>query len=682
MNISPEDRIPRHLVWLLVGLSVPFVLIWQMPSIPFLHGKMMPLWLHTSAETFSIIVDMLVFGVAWNAYSDERPGNVLIVAVGLLAVGLLDLAHVLSYRDMPDFVTSSGTEKGINFWLAARFVSVITMLTVALRSWQPFAHRHTRYWLLSGSLALTVVIYWLGLFHQDVWPRTFIEGKGLTPFKIGVEYVLSAILLLTAALFYQKVRSHQDSGITYLFAATVITILSELCFTLYANATDLFNLLGHVYKIVAYICIYHAVFVVSIREPYLKLGRAREELSFQKMLLNAQGEAAMDGILTVDAGGRILWYNRKFLDLWGTPPELLRSGIDGNVLADSVSKVVDAEAFKNKVRHLYEHHDETSRDEIQLKSGKVFDRYSAPVVGDDGVYLGRVWRFHDITEKKHAETELLRHRAHLEELVLERTSEAVDARKEAERANEAKSLFLANMSHELRTPMHAILSFSELGLEKTKESATPIAKLREYFDYIHQSGNRLLALLNDLLDLSKLEAGKMLLHTSPHDLRTLIQQVVGEISILASNKAIVLDTGAVPANLVVACDGARIGQVLNNLLSNAIKSSSPSGTIRISASPVDLPGRGEGDNLLAVLLRVEDEGCGIPEDDLENIFDKFVQSSKTRSGSGGTGLGLSICREIIELHGGTIYAENNPEGGASLIFTLPVEQPKAHKEIA
>lgn len=275
------------------------------------------------------------------------------------------------------------------------------------------------------------------------------------------------------------------------------------------------------------------------------------------------------------------------------------------------------------------------------------------------------------------ESELKVHHDRLEEAVAERTAEAVRAMSEAERANYAKSVFLANMSHELRTPLHAILSFSDLGKNRSVGSADPaIQKLHQHFDRISESGHRLMALFNDLLDLAKLDAGKMSVNFRPCNLKELIAKECKAFELLAKDKAIKLEFESVPAGIVVRCDRDRIGQVMDNLLSNAIKFSPAGSTVKVTAEPIEIPGRRAGDAALAgVAARVRDEGVGIPADEVEAVFDKFVQSSRTVTGAGGTGLGLSICREIIELHGGTIHAERNLERGASLVFTLPLGMP-------
>jgi len=280
----------------------------------------------------------------------------------------------------------------------------------------------------------------------------------------------------------------------------------------------------------------------------------------------------------------------------------------------------------------------------------------------------------DITARKAAEMELKQHRDHLQELVLEQTHDLRLAKEAAEQANHAKSEFLANMSHELRTPLHAILSFSELGHNKA-ESA-PTDKLRGYFDRINTSGNRLLALLNDLLDLSKLEARKMSLQKCAHDLRTMLQEAISEFEALINAGKITLQVQSQTSDItIVEVDPLRIGQVLRNLLSNAIKFTPPGGkiTIRISSAALHHGRRAEDKGTIpAIQVEISDTGIGIPENELESIFDKFVQSSKTNSGAGGTGLGLAICKEIVDMHHGVLVARNNDAGGATFCLTLPI----------
>lgn len=270
--------------------------------------------------------------------------------------------------------------------------------------------------------------------------------------------------------------------------------------------------------------------------------------------------------------------------------------------------------------------------------------------------------------------ELRQHRDHLQEMVDERTARLDAALTQARAANEAKSEFLANMSHELRTPMHAIIGFVELGSKRAEAASDP--KIAQYFQRIDESGQRLLGLIDELLDLSKMDAGHMQLHFAEFDALALITQTAGQLDSLLAARQLRLDIDCQTDQLTITADPGRITQVFCNLLANAIKFSPEAGTIRIEFATAELPrGRRAQDagTQPALAIRVIDQGIGIPESELECIFDKFVQSSATKTGAGGTGLGLAICRAIVAQHRGTIVAHNNHSGnGASFVVTLPM----------
>jgi signal transduction histidine kinase len=250
--------------------------------------------------------------------------------------------------------------------------------------------------------------------------------------------------------------------------------------------------------------------------------------------------------------------------------------------------------------------------------------------------------------------------------------ELVREREKAEAANRAKSEFLANMSHELRTPLHGILSFAAFGLRKVDKA--PREKLRDFFAKIEKVSQVLLVLLNDLLDLAKLDAEKMSFSFQVCDLRTTVASVVDEHISLTSERGIAIAYREPQQPCRASVDSARIQQVLRNLIGNAVKFSPQGGTIDIAL------GRAAG----RIVITVMDEGVGIPEEELEIVFEKFVQSSKTKSGAGGTGLGLAISREIVVAHGGTVRAQNRTTGRGS-VFTVslteaggPQEKDDAH----
>jgi signal transduction histidine kinase/DNA-binding response OmpR family regulator len=268
-----------------------------------------------------------------------------------------------------------------------------------------------------------------------------------------------------------------------------------------------------------------------------------------------------------------------------------------------------------------------------------------------------------LAQSRRDQEELRQYKQHLERLVERRTAELVVARDQALAANHAKSAFLANMSHELRTPLNAILGFSNLlrGRGASEQQ-------RHDLDIINRSGEHLLGLINDVLDVAKVEAGRSELETAPCDLGRLIEDVKNMIEPRASQKGLTLRVERPPIPLFVRADASRLRQVLINLLNNAVKfTDHGSVTLRMNATPVIDTGE------VLLTFEIEDTGEGIATGDQAAIFDAFVQASAAKSHEG-AGLGLTISRRIIELMGGTIQVESAPGQGSRFRTEVKVER--------
>jgi len=234
------------------------------------------------------------------------------------------------------------------------------------------------------------------------------------------------------------------------------------------------------------------------------------------------------------------------------------------------------------------------------------------------------------------------------------------AKEQAEGANRAKSEFLANMSHELRTPLHGILSFADFGRQEASE-AHPDAPYGKYFEQIHEGGSVLLELLNDLLDLARLESNRMVYEKQEFDLIEVTQHLIEEFGGRLRDRNLYVEYRDVRSTLAIVADPLRVAQVIRNVIGNAI---------RFATSVIEVRTTHSEDGRHARIV-VQDDGPGIPAAELDSVFGKFVQSSKTKSGAGGTGLGLAISRQIVADHGGRIWAEN-AEKGAAFHIELPL----------
>jgi len=376
-----------------------------------------------------------------------------------------------------------------------------------------------------------------------------------------------------------------------------------------------------------------------------QLQQSKKELSDSADILQRALDSAHAGTLHFDPATHTLNWDDRSRDIFGLSPSdyektdkfsLLESIVYPDDLYKITSKFKEALEDKTVSNYQIEYRIVLPSNELRWIQGsmKICRDIDGNAISSNGLHF-------DLTERKKSE-----------ESILEKEM--------AEKSNRLKSEFLANMSHELRTPMHGILSFADFGIKKSESASRE--KLLQYFIYIQTSGKRLLTLLNDLLDLSKVEAGKMVLHKQKTDLNIITQTCCTEQQQHLIDSTLNLEFTHSTKDAIGVFDSTRISQVISNLLSNAIKFSPPNGTITITTGTNDLE---------QLVFSLENEGDPIPSSDLESIFDPFIQSNKPPSDITGTGLGLAISREFVEAHGGKIWAEANKKEGAVFKFVLP-----------
>jgi PAS domain S-box-containing protein len=383
-------------------------------------------------------------------------------------------------------------------------------------------------------------------------------------------------------------------------------------------------------------------FLVMIEDITLR-KRAESELDNSVSLLKASFESTEDGLLVVNSVGKTVLFNRKFVDMWRIPDEVLATGEDIDALEYVKGQLSNPDSFLENIRHLYSDPEATSFDLLEFCDGRFFERYSQPQK-INGNSVGRVWSFRDITDRTKAEADL------------------ITAKEKAEESDRLKTAFLHNVSHEIRTPMNAIIGFSTL----LNEPDVSEEDRHQYTDIIFQSGSQLLSIINDIVDIANVESGQAKLNLTEINLNSMMKSLNEQFRIIAkgNNISINLNAPLTDKDSEVITDNTKLVQILSNLINNAIKFT--------KNGQIDF-----GYTLKEKFLEfyVKDSGIGISQEYHSRIFDRFFQvdSAVSRQYSG-TGLGLSICKGYVQLLGGTIKVESESGKGTLFKFTIPYQR--------
>ncbi|MGD9393509.1 MAG: MASE3 domain-containing protein [Dehalococcoidia bacterium] len=572
---------------------------------------------HSLAEIFSITVAVAIFIVAWNSRRFLDNSYLVFLGVAFLFVGFLDLLHTLVYPGMAIF-PEYGTNTAAQFWVSARYLQSLSLLVAPL-----LVERKLRAGYIFLGYGLICALIVASIFYWDIFPTCFVEGTGLTMFKKVSEYIISFILVGAIFTMFRK-RSHFDVVVLrLLFAAILVTIASELSFTFYDDPFGFPNLLGHFLKLASFYLIYKAIIETGLVKPYALLFRdlKQREEQFRDLY-----EEAPDAYLSCGTDGIIKRANRSATELLGYG----REELVGRPVADLYADTPNGRPVAEGVFQKFLAGEEVRDQELQVRRADGSSLWVSlsvrPIRNKEGRVVASRSIMVDITEQK--------------------------------KLDQLKDDFIGLVSHELRSPMTVITGAVNTVLTEG-ERLSPEETHQLLKDAAAES-ETLSNLLTNLLELSRVQAQRLVLHSEAVEVKKVIQEAVDKVKRQYSTHEFVIN---LPRRLPrVQADPLRLERILYNLLENAVKYSPAGGEVRVSA-------KREWEQLV---IGVSDEGIGISAADQAKLFGPFQRLAERPSGVRGVGLGLMVCRRLVEAHGGQIWVESEPGHGSTFFFTMPL----------
>jgi two-component system sensor histidine kinase EvgS len=584
---------------------------------------------HGIAEIFSIVIAAGMFMMVWNAREMIDSSYLRFLGVAYLFIGGLDMLHTLAYKGMGVF-TGYGANLPTQLWIAARYMESLSLLAALVIS------RKIKNRVIFFCYSVITGLVMASLFHWHVFPDCFIEGTGLTLFKKISEYIICLILAGTVMVLFRKQEEFDPNVFRLMVWSVVFTIFAELFFTFYVSVYGISNLIGHYFKIISFYLIYKAIIETGLMDPYRLVFRNLKQSEESLRESEAQYKA-----LFMSNPLQIYTWQMQQTDFvligYNTAADQTTQGRVADFLGRTAAEIYpdypEIIADMNRCCHENAVISKEMPYKTRYSGTPLFISLHFAFVPPDRVLM----QIENITPKKEME-------AHLRK-----------AKEEAEIANQAKSIFLANMSHEIRTPMNAVLGFADL-----LHSLVEDEKQKNYLESIRAGGRSLLTLINDILDLSKIEAGKMTIQYEPVSVRLIFNEIRHVFSLKISEKELDFLTHIpedIPQSLIL--DEMRLRQILFNLIGNAIKFTEK-GYIRLSAEGI----RKQSEKL-DILITVEDTGIGIPPESQDKIFEAFKQQEDQDTRKyGGTGLGLAITKRLVEIMNGSIFVNSAPNRGS------------------
>lgn len=721
---------------------------------------------HSLAEIFSVIIAFGIFIVVWNAKSFFDNHFLLFLSIAYAFTSFIDIAHALSYKGIGVFSFFDNTsDLPTKLWIAARYLQAFSLLSAPL-----FLNKKINIRLVTEVFVLATIIIFASIFYFNIFPTTYIEGVGLTPFKKISEYVISLILAISAIFLFKK-RKELNKRIFYLiFISIVFTIASEITFTTYLSVFGYSNMLGHFFKIISFLLLYKTIVEIGLRKPlsyiFRKLEQNTKILKASESKFHSLAELATDAIILTNEKGDI--------DLWNSSAERTFGWKREEVAGKSLDFIIPEKNIKgNKlgIEQIIKERNKNKYSKImeftgKRKSGEMFPlefSFSSWKANDE-LFICYIIR--DISSRKKIEKDLNNKKKKLEALVdnlkmvqlsmdnafahivitdengsilytnkaaeeitgykreellgkspaiwgrqmhqsfyknfwktikddkknftgqitnKRKSGELYDAEvrvspvlnnkgevkffvaierdiTEEKEMDRVKTEFISLAAHQLRTPLSTISIASEMLLKGIVGDISKEKENKKYLTYIFTEIRGMVEMIETFLNVSRIELGKFPIHMEEASMLEIIEKSVNEISPQIKYKKIHFKKDYIKNLPIMPLDKKVMQIILENLLSNAIKYSPINGQINLGVE--------ESDTL--IIIKVSDNGIGIPEKDQSKIFTKmFRAENASQIKSEGSGLGLYLVKSLAEQSGYSVSFKSKENEGTTFIVSMP-----------
>lgn len=620
---------------------------------------------HTSIEMFCTLISFGILVIALNTYSNSKNSSLTFLGIGYGFVGVLDIVHSLSYKGMNILPRVTTANIPTQFWIAARYMEASIILVALILVYKSI--KNIAPLKVLGSFFLITTIISLTILKWNTFPDCFVEGTGLTTFKVISEHII-ILILLCSLVFLFKIRKSLDHEICMFMALSVIfTIISEVCFMVYNDVYVISNMMGYNFKALSFYCIYKAIIEIGLRNPYKDLFNKLNDIS-ERLQEESNHRMTMEKI--------ILENNECYDLLIDNSKDAIFIHVDEKIIFanDALVSLIGAASFKEvvsrKVINLMPidiREDITRRMRDRYSKKVLKDIYETKLLKDTGEVIDIELRaayfnykgtgaglviVRDITSQKQVEKL---------KIDIFKSNEKL---KETQDFNKLITEFFSNISHELKTPLNVILGAVQvMELYYSKENYI-YSNQDKHLKVMKQNCYRLLRLVNNLIDLSKIDSGFLKLNLSNHNIVNIVEEITLSVAEYIENKGVILIFDTDVEERIMAVDPDKIERIMLNLLSNAIKFTNPKDKILVS-----MTNREDW-----IVISVKDTGIGIPEDKLKVIFERFGQVENTlKRNKEGSGIGLALVKSLVDLHQGKISIKSILGKGSEFIIELPTK---------